>query len=254
MAPASLQASARSSGPGFALKKASRALAVGDLDNDGDLDIVVSNVGDTADVLQNDGGNRRQLHSCTHRRVQEQSRRHWRAVKAFRRGKDSCAGCQSGIELSGAERSSGPLRAGKRAEGRSPGNPLAQRRRRHDREYRSESNPHRSGRRRRHRSTTVCEIEHRPSWHYPRTPFGVRFSHRTNPEWLAIARSLRANLRHASGVQNRSPKGCMDVSQGWSEATPLERATRIQRTSKRCEDILESTARPGGAIAFPVFW
>ena len=46
------------SGPGFALKKASRALAVGDLDNDGDLDIVVSNVGETADVLRNDGGNR----------------------------------------------------------------------------------------------------------------------------------------------------------------------------------------------------
>jgi hypothetical protein len=46
------------SGPGFALKKASRGLAVGDLDNDGDLDIVISNVGDTADVLRNDGGNR----------------------------------------------------------------------------------------------------------------------------------------------------------------------------------------------------
>ena len=46
------------SGPGFALKKASRALAVGDIDNDGDLDLLIANVGDTADLLRNDGGNR----------------------------------------------------------------------------------------------------------------------------------------------------------------------------------------------------
>ena len=46
------------SGPGFALRKPSRALAVGDIDNDGDIDILVANVGQTPDLLGNDGGNR----------------------------------------------------------------------------------------------------------------------------------------------------------------------------------------------------
>src|SRR5678816_3346602 len=46
------------SGPGFALKKVSRTLVVGDLDNDGDLDILIGNNGQAADLLRNDGGNR----------------------------------------------------------------------------------------------------------------------------------------------------------------------------------------------------
>jgi hypothetical protein len=46
------------SGPGFALKKVSRTLAIGDLDNDGDLDILIGNNGQTADLLRNEGGNR----------------------------------------------------------------------------------------------------------------------------------------------------------------------------------------------------
>lgn len=46
------------SGPGFALKKPSRALTVGDIDNDGDLDILIANVGQSAELLRNEGGNR----------------------------------------------------------------------------------------------------------------------------------------------------------------------------------------------------
>src|SRR5262249_16277035 len=45
------------SGPGFALKKPSRSLSAGDIDNDGDIDLLIGNVGQTPDLLRNDGGN-----------------------------------------------------------------------------------------------------------------------------------------------------------------------------------------------------
>jgi len=48
----------RSAGPGFALEKVSRGLVSGDIDNDGDLDLLVTNNGQTADLLRNDGGSR----------------------------------------------------------------------------------------------------------------------------------------------------------------------------------------------------
>ena len=46
------------SGQGLALEKVSRALAAGDIDNDGDLDLLVTNNGQSADLLRNDGGHR----------------------------------------------------------------------------------------------------------------------------------------------------------------------------------------------------
>ena len=45
----------RTSGPGFALEGISRALAAGDIDNDGDLDLLVTNNGSTPDLLRNQG-------------------------------------------------------------------------------------------------------------------------------------------------------------------------------------------------------
>jgi hypothetical protein len=46
----------RNAGPGFALEKVSRGLVSGDIDNDGDLDLLVTNNGQTADLLRNEGG------------------------------------------------------------------------------------------------------------------------------------------------------------------------------------------------------
>ena len=45
-------------GKGFALRKTSRAAAFGDYDNDGDIDILITNWNQTVDLLRNEGGNR----------------------------------------------------------------------------------------------------------------------------------------------------------------------------------------------------
>ncbi len=48
----------RSAGPAFNTLKVSRGLATADIDNDGDLDLLVTTNGQDAELLRNDGGNR----------------------------------------------------------------------------------------------------------------------------------------------------------------------------------------------------
>ncbi len=49
----------RQSGPGILQERCSRGLAIGDIDNDGDVDAVVVNMDGTPSILRNDGGNAR---------------------------------------------------------------------------------------------------------------------------------------------------------------------------------------------------
>jgi enediyne biosynthesis protein E4 len=59
------------SGPPFRIKHVGRGAAIGDFENDGDLDVIVSNSGQPPMLMRNDGGNRN----------------HWLAIKA--RGRES---------------------------------------------------------------------------------------------------------------------------------------------------------------------
>ena len=49
---------AAGAGEGFALERVSRGLFAGDIDNDGDLDLLVTNNGEAPNLLRNEGGNR----------------------------------------------------------------------------------------------------------------------------------------------------------------------------------------------------
>ena len=114
-----------SSGPGIQAAAVNRGCAFGDLDNDGDIDIVVNNLDGAPSVLRNDGGNRnnwllikcigtRSNRSAIGTRVRVRRRR----SRSNRRGNER-------IELLLAKRSATSFWPRSGSSGRSCGGPLA---------------------------------------------------------------------------------------------------------------------------------
>ncbi len=60
-------------GPGITSSSPARGMAVGDFDNDGDLDIVINNINDRAELLRNEGGN--ENHAIMIKTIGEKSNR-----------------------------------------------------------------------------------------------------------------------------------------------------------------------------------
>ena len=126
-AAAASPTSRQAPGPGFALERVSRTIVAGDVDNDGDLDLLVTNNGQAANLLRNDGGNRGNAVLVQSDRPREQPRRDWRARARDRGRAEPDSRDQGRVELPGAERSPRALRRGSRQGDRPSRGAVAQR-------------------------------------------------------------------------------------------------------------------------------
>ena len=91
-------------------RRVGRGLATGDIDNDGDLDLLVTNNGDTAELLRNDGGTGARAADSAARRRRATPTAIGARIRVTAAGRDADARREGGLELSEPERSARPLR------------------------------------------------------------------------------------------------------------------------------------------------
>ena len=98
-------------GPGLEVARASRGLAVGDLDNDGDPDVVISNMDETPTLLENRQDTGQSLDLVAARRACRQSTCHRRQSDGHGGGTALRAGSALGWQLHVTRRHAGTVRA-----------------------------------------------------------------------------------------------------------------------------------------------
>ena len=114
------------SGPGIREERSSRGLAIGDLDNDGDLDVVIVNIDGTPSILRNDGGNARNWLTLRLRGTSEQPARAGSPRRGPLGGADAGGRSDHQREHLLGQRLAGALRPGRR-DASGPRDPLAER-------------------------------------------------------------------------------------------------------------------------------
>ena len=217
------------SGAALQAKLVARGAAYADIDNDGDLDLLVTANNGPARLFRNDGGNRN--HAMRIKTIGTRSNRDGigaRVEVSLRGGGDALADREDRVELRVAERAAADLRSRRGDQRRGRPRQMAERTGRHDRGARGQPDRDGAGRRRRRREDAVPACQERSS---------VIRAWRIALVGVLLARGGR---ERATGARRRLPRQQPGRRRGSSSSTTTRPPTHFAR---RCGSIRRSRRR-----------